>query len=46
MPKNKSQTINSQQNHAEFSEEAIALNSKKASENPPSLNGVNKNNQT
>ncbi|WP_197081067.1 hypothetical protein [Gordoniibacillus kamchatkensis] len=45
MPHNKSETINSQQNHDSMQEEAITVKAGKAKDRPPSLNGINKNNQ-
>jgi hypothetical protein len=46
MPHNKSQTINSQENHDSINESAITVKANKASVRAPSLNGINKNNQT
>jgi hypothetical protein len=46
MPHNKSQTINSQENHDSVNESAITIKPNKASVRAPSLNGINKNNQT
>lgn len=46
MPHNKSQTINKQQNHDSILEEATTIKANKASVRSPSLNRINKNNQT
>lgn len=45
MPHNKGETIHKQQNHDSIQEEAVTINSRKAKVRPPSLNGINKNNQ-
>jgi hypothetical protein len=45
LPKNKAEKKENQQNGASFVEEAITLNSKKASEYSPNLNDIDKNKQ-
>jgi hypothetical protein len=43
MPYNKAEKKENQQNKSSILEESITLNSKKASQLPPNLNGISKN---
>lgn len=43
MPFNKSTKIDDKQNKSRLKSEAVTLNSRKASEYPPNLNEINKN---